>query len=155
MLKAKPGDLVTVTYDGMLENGEIFESSKDTGPLQFRIGTGSVMIAFEKAVIGMAAGESREIRLQPEEAYGLPKEELIHTVDRSSWEKKADIRPGVVVGMTMEKDGEQHQLPATVTAVAGDQVTIDFNHPLAGKLVIYKITVHNIEPLQATSTAQN
>lgn len=145
MSKAKPGDLITVIYDGILENGEIFESSQDNGPLQFRIGTGSVMVAFEKAVIGMGINEIKEIRLQPEEAYGLPREELIHTVDRSTWDKNADIKPGVVLGMTLEKDGEQHQVPAMVTAVSGDKVTIDFNHPLAGKQVIYKISVQNIE----------
>jgi len=155
MLKAKPGDLVTVIYEGILENGEIFESSQDTGPLQFRIGTGSVMIAFEKAVLGMEINESREIRLQPEEAYGLPKEELIHTLSRSIWDEKADIKPGVVLGMTMEKDGEQHQVPAMVTEVSGDKVTVDFNHPLAGKQILYKITLQNLEPLQAASSSRH
>lgn len=146
MLKAKPGDLVTVIYEGILENGEIFESSQDTGPLQFRIGTASVMLAFEMAVIGMEINESKEIRLKPEEAYGLPREDLIHTLSRSTWDKNADIKPGVVLGMTMEKDGEQHQVPAMVTAVSGDMVTIDFNHPLAGKQIFYKLTLQNIEP---------
>jgi FKBP-type peptidyl-prolyl cis-trans isomerase 2 len=146
MLKAKPGDLVTVIYEGILENGEIFESSQDTGPLQFRIGTASVMLAFEMAVIGMGINESKEIRLKPEEAYGLPREDLIHTLSRSTWDKNADIKPGVVLGMTMEKDGEQHQVPAMVTAVSGDMVTIDFNHPLAGKQIFYKLTLQNIEP---------
>jgi FKBP-type peptidyl-prolyl cis-trans isomerase 2 len=155
MLKAKPGDLVTVIYEGIIENGEIFESSEDTGPLQFRIGTGSVMAGFEEAVIGMGINESKEIRLQPEEAYGLPKEELIHTIGRSTWDENADIKPGVVLGMTMEKDGKQHQVPAMVTAVAGDMVTIDYNHPLAGKQVIYKITVQNIETHQTLRSAQN
>jgi FKBP-type peptidyl-prolyl cis-trans isomerase 2 len=155
MLKAKPGDLVTVIYEGIIENGEIFESSQDTGPLQFRIGTGSVMAGFEEAVIGMGINESKEIRLQPEEAYGLPKEELIHTIGRSTWDENADIKPGVVLGMTMEKDGKQHQVPAMVTAVAGDMVTIDYNHPLAGKQVIYKITVQNIETHQTLRSAQN
>ncbi|MBU0908630.1 MAG: hypothetical protein KJ717_03615, partial [Proteobacteria bacterium] len=86
---------------------------------------------------------------------GLSKEELIHTVSLASWDKKADIKPGVVVGMTMEKDGEQHQVPAMVTEVSGDKVTIDFNHPLAGKQILYKLTVQNIEPLQAAASALN
>ena len=113
------------------------------------------MIAFEKAVLGMEINESREIRLQPEEAYGLPKEELIHTLSRSIWDEKADIKPGVVLGMTMEKDGEQHQVPAMVTEVSGDKVTVDFNHPLAGKQILYKITLQNLEPLQAASSSQH
>lgn len=155
MQKAKPGDLVTVIYDGILENGEIFESSQDTGPLQFRIGTASVMAGFEEAVVGMGINESKEIRLQPEEAYGLPRQDLIHTLARSSWDKNMDIKPGVVVGMTMEKDGKQHQVPAMVTAVSGDMVTIDFNHPLAGKPVVYKITLQHIEPHQLDRSGQN
>lgn len=155
MQKAKPGDLVTVIYDGILENGEIFESSQDTGPLKFRLGTASVMPGFEEAVVGMGINESKEIRLQPEEAYGLPRQELIHTVSRSSWDADADIKPGVVVGMSMEKDGKQHQVPAMVTAVSGDMVTIDFNHPLAGKQVVYKITLQHIEPHQLDRSGQN
>jgi FKBP-type peptidyl-prolyl cis-trans isomerase SlpA len=94
----------------------------------------------------MGINESKEIRLKPEEAYGLPREDLIHTLSRSTWDKNADIKPGVVLGMTMEKDGEQHQVPAMVTAVSGDMVTIDFNHPLAGKQIFYKLTLQNIEP---------
>lgn len=155
MQKAKPGDLVTVIYDGILENGEIFESSQDTGPLKFRLGTASVMPGFEEAVVGMGINESKEIRLQPEEAYGLPRQELIHTVSRSSWDADADIKPGVVVGMSMEKDGKQHQVPAMVTTVSGDMVTIDFNHPLAGKQVVYKITLQHIEPHQLDRSGQN
>ncbi|MEW6291383.1 MAG: peptidylprolyl isomerase [Thermodesulfobacteriota bacterium] len=155
MQKAKPGDLVTVIYDGILENGEIFESSQDTGPLKFRLGTASVMPGFEEAVVGMGINESKEIRLQPEEAYGLPRQDLIHTVSRSSWDADADIKPGVVVGMSMEKDGKQHQVPAMVTAVSGDMVTIDFNHPLAGKQVVYKITLQHIEPHQLDRSGQN
>jgi FKBP-type peptidyl-prolyl cis-trans isomerase 2 len=146
MQTAQPGDLVTVIYEGMIENGEIFESYKDSGPLAFRIGTGSVLPGFEEAVVGMAINESRELVLPPERAYGRHDGNLLHTVSRSCWEAGADIRPGVVVAMTMEKDGENHRVPATVIETAGDTVTVDFNHPLAGKTVIYRITLQNIEP---------
>ncbi|MBI5556051.1 MAG: peptidylprolyl isomerase [Deltaproteobacteria bacterium] len=146
MKTAKPGDTVTVVYDGILENGDLFESSQDTGPLEFQIGAGNVFAAFEEAVIGMEVNESKEILIQPEEAYGLRQEELVHTVPRSSWPENADVQPGVVVGMTMEKEGRQHQVPAMVTAVSGDMVTIDFNHPLAGNKVIYRITLRKIIP---------
>ncbi|MCB2182024.1 MAG: peptidylprolyl isomerase [Desulfobulbaceae bacterium] len=144
MQTAKPGDTVTVIYDGILENGEIFESSKDTGPLDFQIGKSSVMPGFEQAIIGMKAGETKKIMVEPKEAYGLRQDELVHTLSRSSWDASTEIKPGVVVGMTMEHEGEQHQVPALITEIDGDEVTVDFNHPLAGKKIIYQITLQAI-----------
>lgn len=148
MPRAKLGDLVTVIYDGKLETGEIFESSQETGPLKFRIGTGGVMPAFEEGVIGMELDETREIILQPEQAYGQEQKELIHTLPRSTWPPDADIRPGVVLGMSLEKDGKDHKIPAMVTDLMGDLVTINFNHPLAGKKVIFRITLKKIVPYE-------
>jgi peptidylprolyl isomerase len=148
MQTAQLGDLVTVIYEGIVENGEIFESSEDTGPLAFRIGSGNVLPGFEEAVIGMGINETREIVLPPEQAeqaYGRHDKNLLHTVSRSSWDAGVDIRPGVIVGMTMEKEGTRHQVPATITEVAGDKVTVDFNHPLAGKTIRYRITLRKIE----------
>ena len=155
MQTARPGDMVTVIYEGLIENGDIFESSADTGPLTFRIGTGSVLFGFEEGIIGMAINESKEIVLPPEQAYGNHDENLLHTVSRSSWHAGADIRPGVIVAMTMEKDGANHQVPATVIEVAGDMVTVDFNHPLAGKAIRYRITLQKIETYEALRAAED
>ncbi|MFZ5759067.1 MAG: FKBP-type peptidyl-prolyl cis-trans isomerase [Thermodesulfobacteriota bacterium] len=152
MKTAQPGDIVTVVYDGLLDNGEVFETSTDTGPLEFHIGTGSVMAAFEEAVIGMTANETKEIVLSPEATYGAHRPELVHSISRSFWDDNADIRPGVVVGMNMEKDGVQHTVPAMVTSVAGDNVTIDFNHPLAGKSITYRITLQKIRSNRPAQT---
>ncbi len=145
MQNVKTGNVVTVTYEGFLANGEAFDSSEDSGPMKFQIGVNSVMPGFEKEVLGMTIGESKEINLIPEEAYGPRKEELVHTVPRSMWKKEQEIKPGLVMGLTIEKDGEKHQVPALVTQVENDQVTVDFNHPLAGQQLIYKITLDSIE----------
>lgn len=144
MEAAKQGDLVTVLYEGMLEDGEVFESSNESGPFEFRLGLGTAMPGFEQAITGMKAGEIKKIMMNPENAYGEYKKELSHTVKRSSWDKDTVIKQGVVVGMTMEHDGQEQQVPAMVTAISGDEVTIDFNHPLAGKKVIYVITLEKI-----------
>ncbi|MBC8318010.1 MAG: peptidylprolyl isomerase [Desulfobulbaceae bacterium] len=145
MKTAQLNDFVTVIYEGFLENGEIFESSSDTGPLDFQIGYASVMRCFEEGVIGMKVDETKEIQLGPKDAYGERQEDLVHTLNRSSWNKDADIKPGITVAMNMEKDGETHQIPATVTDVQGDMVTVDYNHPLAGQKIIFKITLKKIE----------
>ncbi len=145
MTRAESGDTVTITYEGYLEDGEIFDSSEDNGPIQFKIGSGDVMDAIEDGVVGMELQETRTIPSDPERAFGHRLEELVHTVDRSSWDQKTEISPGAVVGFKTEYQGQEHSIPATVTAVEGDQVTIDFNHPLAGKNVVFKITLQDIQ----------
>lgn len=144
MKSAQPGDYVTVLYEGVLEDGEIFESYEDTGPLHFQLGTNSVLPGFEEAVCGMQEDETKKIVLEAEEAYGPSREELIFSVNRASLGEDRDIKPGMVVGMTMEKEGEHHKVPALVAGVSGDRVTLDFNHPLAGKRLAYTITVKKI-----------
>lgn len=145
MKTAQPGDIVTVIYEGLLENGETFESSSETGPLEFQIGTGSVMPCFEEGVIGMTIEETKELHLEAHDAFGEKQEELIHTINRSKLHKDLDIKPGMVVQFNMDKDGETHQVPATITEIQNDTVTIDYNHPLAGKKITYKVTLKNIK----------
>ncbi len=143
MQRVKENDSVTVVYDGLLDNGELFESSADTGPLQFTLGSNSVLPSFEEAVLGMAVGETKTVEVNGEETFGARRPELIQTVDRATFAGK-EIQPGMVLGMQMEKDGASHQVPAMVTAVDDATVTIDFNHPLAGQKLTYRITVKEI-----------
>ncbi len=145
MQPAQIGDQVTLLYEGKLENGDLFESSSDTGPLSFTIGDGSVLPAFEAAVIGMQPGESKIIKIKPENAYGPHNPELVQTVGRNCFKAGCEPSPGMVVGMTMEVEGSPRQVPATITGVAGDRVTVDFNHPLAGQELLYRLTLQSID----------
>lgn len=145
MLRVKDGVHVSVSYEGRLENGEIFESTSDSGPLEFQIGTNSIFPAFEKALINMAVGEKKTILLNPEEAYGPWSEDLTHTINRSVLSENITPEKGMILGLNMERNGETQKVPAMVTAMEGDMVTVDFNHPLAGKTVIYDITLLEIK----------
>jgi len=145
MLRVKDGVHVSVSYEGRLENGEIFESTADSGPLEFQIGTNSIFPAFEKALINMAVGEKKTILLNPEEAYGPWSEDLTHTINRSVLSENITPEKGMILGLNMERNGETQKVPAMVTAMEGDMVTVDFNHPLAGKTVIYDITLLEIK----------
>ena len=145
MRKVQTGDHVNIEYEGMLENGEIVERSSDTGPVEFGLGKNIMPPGFEKALIGMREGEEKIITMAPEEAFGPRDENLIHTVNRSVLGEKIQPKPGMVIGMTLDKEGPPHKIPALVTAVEGDEVTIDFNHPLAGKTLIYKLTLKAIK----------
>lgn len=145
MKRVEEGDYVGVLYEGLLGNNEVFESTTDTGPLEFQVGEGSVFAGFEKAILGMAENEQKTVDLQPEETYGPKRKELIHTLKRGALGEKISPSPGMLLGMTMEKDGKTLKIPAMVVEVEGDDVTIDFNHPLAGQVLTYKITVKSIK----------
>jgi FKBP-type peptidyl-prolyl cis-trans isomerase 2 len=141
MRKLKEGDYVTISYDGMLESGEIFESATTDNPFEFVVGEKSVFPSFETGLIGMAPGETRTIRVGPEEAYGQRREELIQTLDRGVFGEKIEPQPGMILGVTVEKDGRNHQVPVMILTVNGDQVSVDYNHPLAGQELLYRITI--------------
>lgn len=144
MQRVSANDSVTIVYDGLLSTGEIFDSSRETGPLQFQLGTGSVLPAFEQAVLGLAVQESKSITLAAKDAYGLKNKDLIMTVSRQGFTDQA-VTPGMILGMSMEKDGEQHKVPAMVMAVDEQTMTVDFNHPLAGHDITYHITLLSID----------
>ncbi len=147
MQRVKENDSVTVVYNGAIENGDIFESSADTGPLEFTLGTESVMPLFEQAVLGMAVNETKSIKIPPPEAYGEHRAELVQSIDRTIFKGK-ELHPGMTLGLDMEKEGKTVKVPATVTAVGDDTVTVDFNHPLAGQTLVYTITLKAIQPTQ-------
>ena len=145
MRKVKQGDHVTIEYQGMLEDGEVIESSTDTGAFELEVGKGFMPPGFENALIDMKQGQERTITLPPEEAFGLRDKKLLHTINISVLGENAAPKVGMILGMTVDNDGQKQKIPALVTAVNGEEVSIDFNHPLAGKAVIYKFTVKAIK----------
>ncbi|MEN8140793.1 MAG: peptidylprolyl isomerase [Thermodesulfobacteriota bacterium] len=145
MNSAAPGVEVYVEYQGILENGEVFDSTEESGTLQFVLGTGSVMPPFEEALMGMGEGEEKEIVIQPEEAFGPHQPELIQEIDRAKFGAKVDqLKEGMVINLSVDQDGQPHQVPALVTALGEETITVDYNHPLAGQVIRYKITLSKI-----------
>ncbi len=145
MKKVKQGDHVTIEYEGLLESGEIVESSAETGPFELEVGKGIMPPGFENALIDMKEGEEKTVILQPNEAFGHKDEKLLHTVNRNVFGENIIPKAGMVLGMTVDKNGQKQKIPAFVTAVNGEEVTIDFNHPLAGKAITYKFIIREIK----------
>jgi peptidylprolyl isomerase len=130
MATAKKGDTVHVHYTGRLDDGTVFDSSSGREPLQFTLGEGQVIPGFEQAVDGMAVGEKTEARIPPEKAYGDRSDQLVLNVGRDRFPD--DVTPKVGQRFTMTtQDGQQ--VPVTVTDAEAESITIDANHPLAGK----------------------
>ncbi len=145
MKTAQIKDTVTVCYTGRRANGEIFDAATEENPLRFELGGEGILTDFSAAIVGMSEGESREFSLTPSQAFGPRKEELVHTLPRASFGKDIEPKPGMILGMNIEKDGVQLKVPAQITKVADDMVTIDYNHPLAGETLFYQVTVKAIE----------
>ena len=143
MAQAKEGDSVQVHYTGTLESGKVFDTSEDKDALQFKIGEHKVIPGFEKGVIGMEEGQEKEVKIPPEEAYGQCKEDGVKNFPKTAFppENQDKIKKGIMMGITSP---EGHKMFARVLEVSGDQVKIDFNHPLAGKTLNFKIKLVKI-----------
>lgn len=135
-------DTVTVAYNAALENGEIIDKSPKDKNVTLSIGRGTLFPAVEASMFGMEPGETRRVSIQPEDAYGHHIKDLVQKVPRTSL--KGDVNPGMILSLTVQREGEQHQVPATVVAVTDDTVTVDYNHPLAGEVIVYTVTLVGI-----------
>lgn len=134
------GDLVQVHYRGMLEDDSVFDSSDLREPLAFEAGAGDVIDGFDDGVMGMRVGETRRVVVPPEAGYGAWRPELLTQVERGAVE--ASPVPGMAVRVVTPDDDE---VEAVITEVADDMLTLDLNHPLAGKVLTFEITVVSIE----------
>jgi len=136
MSQVQDGSTVKVHYTGKLEDGTVFDSSKDRDPFEFKIGARAVIPGFEKGIVGMAVGETKSVTIPPDEAYGQKRDELISNVEKSHFPQ--DITPTVGQQLQMQQpDGRP--LNMMVTEIDGDNVTLDANHPLAGKTLTFEI----------------
>lgn len=141
MNQAKKGDTVKVHYTGKLQDGTVFDSSIDREPLTFTLGEGNMIRGFENAVMGMQIGDSKTTVIVSDEAYGQRNEEMVVEVPVSN--VPANINPQVGQQLAIQQpDGRS--IPVTVTGVDEEKVTLDANHPLAGKDLVFDIQLVDI-----------
>jgi len=134
---------VVASLKGSLENGEVFEETPKDHPLLINLGQNNIFPLLEAALENMQPGETKKIPLAPEDAYGPHHEDLVQVLSLSTFDNSIQPKPGMILSLNMERDGRQEKVPATVVGIKEDNVTIDFNHPLAGKSVVYTLTMHN------------
>jgi peptidylprolyl isomerase/FKBP-type peptidyl-prolyl cis-trans isomerase SlpA len=138
--KIKQGDTVSVHYTGRLEDGTVFDSSREREPLTFEVGAGQVIEGFENAVVGMETGESQTEEIPSEQAYGDRNPKMVVEVDK---EQVGGGDPEVGQQLQVHLQGGQ-TIPAIITDVGDSTVTIDANHPLAGKTLVFDIEVVDV-----------
>ncbi|WP_216842868.1 peptidylprolyl isomerase [Methanogenium sp. MK-MG] len=143
---ATAGDTVEVDYTGTYDDGEVFDSSYERGqPLEFVVGAGQMIPGFDAAVVGMAVGDKKTVKLSPEEAYGEWNEDLVMTVNRTIFAENTTP----VIGETYSSLTDQGFIRFTVIAVNTSEVTVDTNHAMAGKTLNFDIELVSINPADA------
>jgi FKBP-type peptidyl-prolyl cis-trans isomerase 2 len=138
MKTIEQNDQVTLHYTGTLSTGEQFDSSVGKEPLTFEVGGGQVIPGFETAVVGMKVDETKKFTITSDQAYGEMNEELIYKIDRNTIPDTIQPEAGMRLVSNLE-DGRQ--IPVTITDVTPETITLDANHPLAGKDLTFDIKI--------------
>lgn len=142
MSQVKSGDTVRLHYTGTLADGTTFDSSAGRDPLEFVVGSGQIIPGLDKAIPGMAVGDKKVVEIPCAEAYGEAKPEARQAIPRS--EIPADIPTAVGTQLQMQSpDG--HVIPVTIAEVSETEITLDANHPLAGKDLTFDIELVGID----------
>jgi len=141
MAQAKDGDTIKVHYTGKLDDGSVFDSSADRDPLEFKLGDNRIIRGFENAVIGMEPGGKSTVNITAEEAFGPYKDEMIMEVKKE--DLPTDLDPKIGQKFNLQQSDDQ-TIIVTVTEVTEDTVTLDANHPLAGKDLSFDIELLEI-----------
>ena len=138
--KVEVNKVVSVHYTGSYTDGEVFDTSEGREPLLFLVGHGQMIRGFEQEMLGAEIGEKREFTLTPEKAYGMRDEAAIQKVPKSQFPDDMQLVPGMVLGAQSDRGPVQF----SVVSIDGDEVTVDFNHQMAGMTLRFSVEVVGI-----------
>jgi len=137
-----PGSRVTLHLSLTLEDGTVAESTFGTAPFRFTMGDGSLLRGLEIALYGLYPGATQRLELTPEQTYGLRDPQQVHKVPRSAFNTDIAPVPGLIIGFEAP-DGTE--LAGAVMEVGETEVTVDFNHPLAGHTLVFDVEILDVE----------
>ncbi len=141
MSRAKAGDIVRVHFTGTLDNGDVFASTKDDDPLEFTIGGGSTFQNFDEDIIGMKAGDSKKIIVEPDDGFGQRDDNLVFKVDKEGGPQELMLEVGKKLQMKQENGKVVDMI---VTEIEDETITLDANYPLAGKTLTFDVKLMEI-----------
>ena len=141
MEKVENGLYVSVDYKGSLQNGDVFDTSHGRQPLEVQMGVGQLIAGFENELMGMALNEKKVFTLNPEDAYGQRDEDLIREFARADLPPEMEPEVGMMLAL---QSPEGQQMPAKITHLDDEKLSVDLNHPLAGEALTFEIEVVGI-----------
>ncbi len=139
------GTRVFLNFSVSLEDGAEVDSNFGGDPVDFVVGDGSLLPGFERRLFGMSPGERQVFNVPPEDAFGQPNDNNVQLIPRSQFGNDAQLEQGVVFSFADASGGE---LPGLIVALDEDEVTVDFNHPLAGRTIVFDVQIHRVEPAE-------
>ncbi|MBL4671332.1 MAG: peptidylprolyl isomerase [Arenicella sp.] len=142
----KENSVVTMHYELKDSEGEVLDSSKGQDPLVYLHGAGNIIVGLEEQLIGKTVGDNVAAIVSPEKGYGMPVDALVQIVPKEAFGEEIDK---VEVGMKFQAETEQGPVPVVVTAMDETMVTVDGNHPLAGKELHFEVSIAEIREASA------
>ncbi|HCG8156515.1 TPA: FKBP-type peptidyl-prolyl cis-trans isomerase [Vibrio parahaemolyticus] len=135
--------IVTLHFTIKMKDGSVADSTHNMGkPAKFVMGDGSLSENFEQCLVGLQSGEKKAIELKAQDAFGMPNPDHIHHMDRTKFVGEAEVEVGTIMAFS-GPDGME--IPGIIIDIAGDSVTVDFNHPLAGQDVTFEVEILSVE----------
>ena len=138
-----PGSEVLMHFTLSLADGTVADSTREGQPLRFVMGDGTLIEGLELVLYGLKVGDRQCLSIGPRDAFGFPEEENIHTMPRSEFPAEMQLEPGVIISFSTPS-GEE--VPGAIQEIKGDEVVVDFNHPLAGHEVIFDVEILEVKP---------
>jgi FKBP-type peptidyl-prolyl cis-trans isomerase SlpA len=141
-LMISEGTRVTLNFALVLDDGSEVDSNFEKEPASFSVGDGSLLPGFERALFGLKSGDEATLEILPEEGFGQPNDNNLQTIKRDQFDVGSELEAGMVFSFADAAGGE---LPGVVKTFDADEVTVDFNHPLAGRTLSFRVAIHNVE----------
>ncbi|ERY77329.1 TPA: FKBP-type peptidyl-prolyl cis-trans isomerase [Pseudomonas aeruginosa] len=133
---------VTLHFALKLEDGNVVDSTFDKQPASFKVGDGNLLPGFEQALFGLKAGDKRTLSILPEQGFGQPNPQNVQIMPRDQFQDM-ELAEGLLV---IFNDAAKTELPGVVKAFDEQRVTVDFNHPLAGKTLAFEVEIIDVQP---------
>lgn len=144
-LTVGPGTKVTLHFSLTFANGDVIDSNFERDPATFTVGDGSLLVGFEKAIFGMQEGDRDTFLIKPEEGFGQRNPNNIQEIARDQFGEDIELSEGLMLSFA---DAQKTELPGVVQRFDDERVIVDFNHPLAGREILFDVAILRIEPAQ-------
>ena len=137
------GTRVRLNFALKLTDGQVIDSNFDAEPVEFEVGDGKLLPGFEAALMGMAVGDYATIEVGAEDAFGMHNEDNVQRFSSDQFEESSDLEVGAIFNFADAAGGE---VPGVVCEISEEYIEVDFNHPLAGKDLLFEVRIHDVLP---------
>lgn len=140
-----PGTTVTLHFALRLPGGEVIDSNFERDPATFTVGDGNLLLGFEKAIYGLQEGDKKTLVIKPEDSFGQRNPNNVQEIPRAQFGADIELSEGLMLSFA---DAQKTELPGVVSRFDDEVVVVDFNHPLAGREILFEVAILQIEPAQ-------